>query len=62
MPADCELPTILRVEWRREREVEKEEGKGGGEIRAEPLIPPIMGGREVQDGGLGGHQLEGGGK
>ena len=29
-------------EWRREREEKKEEGKGGGEIRAEPLIPPTF--------------------
>ena len=35
--------------------------EGVGELRAEPLIPPkYIGG--IQDGGFGGHQLEGGGK
>ena len=43
----------------------REEGRGGwgGEIRAEPLIPPcavFVGGG--QDGGFGGHQLVVGGK
>ena len=49
----------IRGEEREGREEER--GGWGGEIRAEPLIPPYIYCEGNQDGGLGGHQMVGGG-
>ena len=53
---------VLVFVMRRVRWIGEERGRRGvGEIRAEPLIPPYTA-EGGQDGGFGGHPMEGGGK
>ena len=51
------------LKWRRERgrRGREEEEEGGGRAQGGALDTPLADG-QGQDGGFGGHQLEGGGK
>ena len=56
-------PQVGRPEWRRERgrRGREEEEEGDGRAQGGALDTPLADG-QGQDGGFGGHQLEGGGK